>query len=59
MVRPDDPAALAKGLMRLAADPALVARMGAAARTRIETGGFTEEAVTRAVCAIYAELAPR
>ncbi|MBX9931949.1 MAG: glycosyltransferase family 4 protein [Methylobacterium sp.] len=59
VVRPDDPAALAKGLMRLAADPALVARMGAAARTRIETGGFTEEAVTRAVCAIYAELAPR
>jgi hypothetical protein len=30
--------------------------MGAAARVRIEAGGFTEEAVTRAVCAVYREL---
>jgi len=56
VVLPDDPAALANALERLAADPGLVARMGAAARVRIEAGGFTEEAVTRAVCAVYREL---
>lgn len=56
LVPPDDPAALASALIRLSADRALVARMGSAARVRIETGDFTEGAVTRAVCAIYAEL---
>lgn len=56
LVPPDDPAALAAALMRLSADRALVARIGKAARVRIETGDFTEGAVTRAVCAIYAEL---
>lgn len=58
LVPPDDPDALSEALVRLGSDPALVARMGLAARARVETGGFTEEAVTRAVCAIYAELAP-
>ncbi|KQT78278.1 glycosyltransferase [Methylobacterium sp. Leaf466] len=57
LVPPGDPAALAEALARLAGDPALVARMGAAARSRIETGGYTEAAVTDAVCALYAELA--
>ena len=56
VVPPDDPAALAAALERLAADPSRVARMGAAARARIETGGFTEEAVAGAVCAVYREL---
>ncbi|MDO9426907.1 MAG: glycosyltransferase [Methylobacterium sp.] len=56
VVPPDDPAALAAALTRLAADPGLVARMGDAARRRIPEGGFTETAVSRAVCAIYAEL---
>lgn len=56
IVPPDDPAALAAALVRLCADPALVAGMGRAARSRVESGDFTEEAVTRAVCAIYAEL---
>jgi len=57
VVPPDDPAALAAALARLAADPDRVARMGAAARTRIETGGFTEAAVARALGAVYRELA--
>ncbi|WP_375409383.1 glycosyltransferase [uncultured Methylobacterium sp.] len=56
VVPPDDPAALAAALARLCADPALVAGMGGAARTRVESGDFTEAAVTRAVCAIYGEL---
>jgi len=57
VVPPDDPAALAAALRRLAADPGLVARMGAAARARLESGGFTEAAVAGAVCAVYRELA--
>ncbi len=57
IVPPDDPAALAAAMARLAADPALVARMGAAARARIITGGFTEAAVTARVLRLYAELA--
>jgi glycosyltransferase involved in cell wall biosynthesis len=57
VVPPADPAALAAALERLAADPTLVARMGAAARARIEAGGFTEAAVAGAVCAVYRELA--
>ncbi|WP_245524273.1 glycosyltransferase [Methylobacterium nonmethylotrophicum] len=57
IVPPDDPAALAAAMARLAADPALVARMGAAARARVITGGFTEAAVTRAVLRLYADLA--
>lgn len=57
LVPPDDPTALAAALVRLAADPAAVARMGGAARARIRDGGFTETATTAAICAIYAELA--
>ena len=57
VVPPDDPRALAAAMVRLSADPALVARMGAAARARIVEGGFTEAAVTRAVLALYADLA--
>ena len=57
VVPPDDPQALAAAMVRLSADPALVARMGAAARARIVEGGFTEAAVTRAVLALYADLA--
>ncbi|MFH6784701.1 MULTISPECIES: glycosyltransferase [Methylobacterium] len=57
VVPPDDPASLAAAMVRLAADPALVARMGAAARARIVEGGFTEAAVTDGVLRLYAELA--
>ncbi|SFU86204.1 Glycosyltransferase involved in cell wall bisynthesis [Methylobacterium sp. 174MFSha1.1] len=57
VVPPDDPEALAAAMVRLSADPALVARMGAAARARIITGGFTEAAVTARLLRLYAELA--
>ncbi|GJD51888.1 N, N'-diacetylbacillosaminyl-diphospho-undecaprenol alpha-1,3-N-acetylgalactosaminyltransferase [Methylobacterium crusticola] len=57
VVPPDDPAALAGALARLAADPALVARLGEAARARVLAGGFTEAAVAGAVLRIYADLA--
>ena len=56
LVPPDDARALAAALRRLAADPSLVAKMGAAARARILEGGYTEAAVTEAVCALYREL---
>ncbi|MBE7244684.1 MAG: glycosyltransferase family 4 protein [Actinomycetospora chiangmaiensis] len=56
VVPPGDAEALAQALGRLAADPALVARMGAAARTRIETGGYTEAAVTDATGRLWREL---
>ena len=52
VVPPDDPAALARALVRLAADPALVARLGAAARARV-LDGFTERAVMDAVKRVY------
>jgi glycosyltransferase involved in cell wall biosynthesis len=55
LVPPDDAAALAAALARLAADPALVARMGEAARARI-LDGFTERHVAEAVTAVYAKL---
>jgi glycosyltransferase involved in cell wall biosynthesis len=57
VVPPDDPTALAAAMARLAADPDLVARMGAAARERVLGGGFTEAAVTGAVLHLYADLA--
>jgi len=53
---PDDAGALAGALRRLAADPALVARMGDAAAARILEGGYTEAAVASAVAGLYAEL---
>ncbi len=56
LVPPGDASALAEALTRLAADPALVARMAEAARARIETGGFTEAAVTDATCRLWRDL---
>jgi len=56
IVPPGDAAALAAALSRLAADPALVARMGEGAHARIETGGFTEAAVTDATCRLWRDL---
>jgi glycosyltransferase involved in cell wall biosynthesis len=52
LVPPDDPDALAEAFMRLAADPALVARCGEAARARILTG-HTERHVMVAVKNLY------
>jgi glycosyltransferase involved in cell wall biosynthesis len=56
LVPADDAPALAQALVRLSRDPALVAGLGAAARARIEAGGFTEAAVTEAVCALWRDL---
>ena len=56
LVPPGQAAPLAEALARLAADPALVARFGAAARHRIETGGYTEAAVTDATCRLWRDL---
>ena len=56
LVKPGDADALAAALVRLAADPGLVARMGEAARARILEGRFTEAAVGEAVAGLYAEL---
>ncbi|MBD8903815.1 glycosyltransferase family 4 protein [Methylobacterium bullatum] len=56
LVPPDDARSLAAALVRLAADPLLVARMGKAARRRVVEGGFTEDAVMRAVSGLYADL---
>ncbi|MCJ2096092.1 glycosyltransferase family 4 protein [Methylobacterium sp. J-072] len=56
LVPPGDAPALADALVRLSGDPALVASLGAAARTRIEAGGFTEAAVTDQVCAVWRDL---
>jgi glycosyltransferase involved in cell wall biosynthesis len=53
LVPPNDAGALAAALARLAADPALVARMGASARARV-LDGFTERAVMEAVKRLYA-----
>ena len=55
VVAPDDPAALAAALAALAADPALVAWMGEAARARV-LEGFTERAVMDQVQALYREM---
>jgi glycosyltransferase involved in cell wall biosynthesis len=55
LVPPGDAPALADALVRLSGDPALVARFGEAARTRIVAGGFTEAAVTDQVCAVWRE----
>lgn len=52
VVPPGDPASLAVAIGRLAADPALVARMGEAARGRV-LDGFTERDVMEGVKALY------
>ena len=56
LVPPGDAPALASALVRLSGDPGLVANLGAAARGRIETGGFTEAAVTDSVRAVWHDL---
>ena len=56
LVPPGDAPSLADALVRLSGDPALVASLGAAARTRIETGGYTEAAVTDRVSALWRDL---
>jgi glycosyltransferase involved in cell wall biosynthesis len=55
VVPPDDARALAAAFLRLAGDPELVARFGAAARARVNDG-FTERAVTDGVKAMYARM---
>ena len=56
LVAPDDPAGLARAIERLAADPALRERMGAAGRRRCEQI-FSLAAMTDRVEAIYRDLA--
>lgn len=56
LVRPDDAPALAQAFARLSGDARLVADLGAAARARIEAGGFTEAAVTDSVRAVWRDL---
>jgi glycosyltransferase involved in cell wall biosynthesis len=53
LVAPEDAAGLADALVALAGDPALVARMGGAARARV-LDGFTERDVMEAVKRLYA-----
>ena len=55
VVPPDDAAALAGAFAALAADPARVAAMGAAARARV-LDGFTERAVMDRVKTLYAAM---
>jgi len=55
LVSPHDVEAAARALVTLAADPPLRARLGAAGNRRVQEG-FTEEAVQRAVAALYARL---
>ena len=55
LVPPDDPAALAAALERLATDPALRGRMGAAARALV-TRKFTQEQVNRTTLEVYQEV---
>jgi glycosyltransferase involved in cell wall biosynthesis len=55
LVPPGDAAALADAFARLAADPALVARLGEAARARI-LDGFTERHIMDAVQRLYGGL---
>jgi glycosyltransferase involved in cell wall biosynthesis len=55
VVKADDAAALADAFAALAADPAGIARMGEAARTRV-LEGFTERAVMEQVKALYAAM---
>jgi glycosyltransferase involved in cell wall biosynthesis len=52
IVPPSDPTALADAFARLAADPALTARLGEAARARV-LDGFTERHVMDAMKGVY------
>jgi glycosyltransferase involved in cell wall biosynthesis len=58
LVPPGDEEAAARALVTLAADPALRARFGAAARARFEER-FTVEAVQQKVRALYQSLSGR
>jgi glycosyltransferase involved in cell wall biosynthesis len=58
VVPPDDPAALAEAFGRLAADPVLLPRMGAAARARV-LHGFTERDVMDAAQGLYRSMLAR
>jgi len=58
LVPPRDPAALAAALRRLIEDPALRARMGAAARTYAEQN-FADAIICAATVLVYDALAPR
>lgn len=55
VVAPDDAAALSEAFLSLAGDPALVARMGEAARPRV-LDGFTERDVMEGVKRLYAAM---
>ncbi len=55
VIPPGDPAGLAEAFARLAADPVLLPRMGAAARARV-LHGYTERDVVDAAKSLYAEL---
>lgn len=57
VVPPDDAAALADAMARLAGHPEMVKEMGRAARVRVHDG-FTTEAVSRAFLEVYHGLAP-
>ena len=56
VVPPGDAPALAAALTRLSRDRDRVVAMGAAARQRIETGGYTEAAVTDATTRLWRDL---
>jgi glycosyltransferase involved in cell wall biosynthesis len=55
VVPPDDAAALAEAFTRLAAEPALVARLGEAARSRV-LDGYTVDAVSARLADVYRDL---
>ncbi|WP_339947427.1 glycosyltransferase family 4 protein [uncultured Albimonas sp.] len=55
LVPPEDPAALAEACARLLAEPALAARLGAAARARIEAG-FAPAPVAREMLAFFEQV---
>jgi glycosyltransferase involved in cell wall biosynthesis len=55
LVPPGEAGPLADALVRMAADPGLVARLGAAARERV-LGGYTERHVMEALKSLYGEM---
>lgn len=57
LVRPEDPAALARGIVGLLRDPARAAEMAAAARARI-AASFTLEQLVARIDRLYGEMIP-